>query len=161
MLDGLCQQNRSKFMRRTFSLELGVCLVMVPSFNVQVSDIEIQALRDYWAGGDCPVRPIRGFVFSMTFKDDTGIDSVDLSDGNVVNISNESIKKEIEVLPTYRTSKVVVVWRDSIEVAHIWLHALEELERVLFRDSGNGCSCLAKFKNVGKVHGEVTEMFRL
>ena len=68
----------------------------------------------------------------MTFKDDAGIDSVDLGDVNIVNISNESITKEIEVLPTYRTSKVVGVWSDSIKITNIWLHMLEELERVFF-----------------------------
>ena len=35
----------------------------------------------------------------MTFEEDAGIDSINLSDGNIVNIGNESIKKEVEVQP--------------------------------------------------------------
>ena len=161
VLDGFCKQDSSKFMRTSFSLELGVCLVTVPSFNVEIPDVEVQSFRHHRAGGDCPVRSIRGFVFTMTFEDDASIDSVDLSNGNIVYIRNESIKKEIEVLPAYRTSKGVVVWSHSIKITHIRLHALEELERSFFGDSWNGGSSLAEFKNVGEVHGEAEEMVRL
>ena len=160
MLEDLCKQDSGKFMITSFSLELGVCLVTVLSFNVQIPDVKVQCFHDNRAVGDCPVRSIIGFVFTMTFEDDAGIDSVDLSNGNIVYIRNESIKKEIEVLPAYRTSKGVVVWSHSIKITHIRLHALEELERSFFGDSWNGGSSLAEFENVGEVHGEAEEMVR-
>ena len=95
----------------------------------------------------------------MTFEDDTGIDSIDLSDGDVVNVRDESIKKEIEVFPTDWPSKVVVVWSHSIKVSHIWLQTLQQVQGIFLRDSWNGGSSLAEFEDVGEVHGEALEVF--
>ena len=72
-------------------------MVFVPCFNIHVSDVEVKRLRYHWAGGDGPVRSRGRLVFTMTFEEDAGIDSINLSDGNVVNISYERIEEEEEV----------------------------------------------------------------
>ena len=42
----------------------------------------------------------------------------DLSDGGVVDIADQSIEEEMEVLPTSRPSKVVMVRSNAEEIIH-------------------------------------------
>ena len=52
----------------------------------------------------------------MTFKKNASVSSVDLTDAGVVDITGKSIQKKMEVLPSSRTSKVVVVGGDTEKV---------------------------------------------
>ena len=54
----------------------------------------------------------------MTFEKDASICRVDLSDGGVVDIADQSVEDEMEVLPTSRPSKVVMVRSNAEEIIH-------------------------------------------
>ena len=139
----------------SFTLELGLSLVLIPSFNMSVSYEQIQSLSNHWARGNRTIGSIRCFVFSMTFEKDACIGSVDFDNRNVVDIANESIEEKMEVSPSSWTSIVVVVWCNTVEVVHSWFHFLEKSKCIHFRYLGNLSTSFAKFNNVVITDGEV------
>ena len=115
-------------MGASFSLELGLRLALIPSFNVSVSYEQIQSFSDHWARRNCTIRSVRSFVFSMTFKEDACIDGVDFNDRDIVDITNKSIEKKMEMSPSDRTSISVVVGGNTVEVIHSWLQFLKKIK---------------------------------
>ena len=109
-------------MRASFSLELGFCLVVVPRVNVEVPDVDIQSFRNDRTGGDRSVGPVGGFVLLVTFEEDACIDGVDFSDAGVVDVVEEAVDEDVEVFPTSRTSKFIVIYSDTIQIIDTWFH---------------------------------------
>ena len=100
MLDGFCEQDGSQFMATPFSLELCLSLVEVPVINVEISDVHIQGFCNNWARRNSPVGAVRCLVLVMALEQDTSMNSVDLLNGGVVDVSEEDIEEKIEVLPS-------------------------------------------------------------
>ena len=64
-------------------------------------------------------------MFTMPFEKNTCVGSIDLNNGGIVDITDESIKEEVEVLPTNRASEVIVVRRYAVVVTNIRFHFLK------------------------------------
>ena len=111
-------------MRASLTLELCLCLIQVPFCDVQVSYIEIQGFCYYRACRDGPVGPMRSFILSMTFEQDTDIDHIDFCDTGVIDVIEEAVEKKMEVSPASWSSIVIVINRHPIEISDIGFHFL-------------------------------------
>ena len=112
-------------MGTSFSLKLSFCLFKIPSLDVEVSDVQIQGFCDDWTCGNSPVGAIRRYILPMTLKDDASIDSIDLIDGGVVDILEESIEQEMEVFPTSRSGIVVMIRCNAVYIIYICFKFLQ------------------------------------
>ena len=70
----------------------------------------------------------------MTFKQDTSVDCVDLSDSGNIDVINKTVEKKMKVPPTRGTGVYIMVWSNSIKIGHCRFHSLEEGEGFSFRN---------------------------
>ena len=131
-------------MRTSFSMELGFCLVIVPRVNVEVPDINIQSFSNDRTGGDRSVGPVGRFVLVVTLEEDALIDCVDFSDACVVDVVEEGVEENVEVFPTSRTSKFIVIDSDTVKIIDTWFHRLQKFKGIFFR---NCRYCIGIFTN--------------
>ena len=52
----------------------------------------------------------------MPFEENTGINSINLGDGRAIDIAGKVIEEEVEVSPTSRASKVIMIRSNTIEI---------------------------------------------
>ena len=67
----------------------------------------------------------------MAFEVDAGMDCINLKDGDIADVIDESIKEPVEVIPTCRASVIVMIGGHTKEVVHIRTHSLKNLEGFL------------------------------
>ena len=93
----LSEKQSCVLMGETFSLELSICFMVVPTVLSKITDIAIDALGDEGAGGYCTIAPVMVFVLAMPFVKDSRMDSVELRKCVVVDITEDQIDNEHEV----------------------------------------------------------------
>ena len=125
MLNCFSEENSRQVVRRSFTLELSLSLIEIPSFNMKISNVEIKTLRNYRAGGDCPIGSRGRFVLFMAFKKYNSIHSIDLLNVSIVHITDKIVQKKVEMFPTSRASIIVMVDCDAINILNFWLHLLQ------------------------------------
>ena len=100
MLDSFCKQDSCQLMTASFSLELCLSLIEVPTVNVEIPDVQIQGFCNNRARRNSSVRAVRGLVLIVALEQDTSMHGVDFLNSGVVDISKEDIKENIEMLPS-------------------------------------------------------------
>ena len=117
------------FMRETFTLKLGLSLSSSPVVLLESSYELVGSLRDEWAGADGSVAPVWGLGLAMTLEQDDGVAGVQLGEGKVFNVWEDSIEEELEVLNcridimAFLSILAIMAWHVLIlNVANIGVH---------------------------------------
>ena len=86
------------------------------------------------------------------------IDNIDLANGGIIDITEETVEKKMEMAPANRSCKVIVICSHSVEVFNFRLHLLKKSERVSFRDLRDLDTMFADFNDVVVVSRELVEI---
>ena len=79
-------------MAPTLSLELCLCLLLLPNMAIDVSNVYIQSLADKRTGRYCSVAFRGCSVLAMTFEEDAGPSCVQRVNRHIVEVIDESIQ---------------------------------------------------------------------
>ena len=84
-------------MRPSLTLKLSLNLVLLPSSNIQFSNMKVQGFGDQGADGDRAVGSVGVFIFLVTFEENICINSVDFSYFQKGDIIEKGIEKKMEM----------------------------------------------------------------
>ena len=68
----------------------------------------------------------------MTLEQDNGIDSIEFSDRNIVEIFNENVEKTVEMGQTFLASVDVVLGSNTVQVSYMRLDVGKNLRSFLY-----------------------------
>ena len=84
----------------------------------------------------------------MTLVQDNGINSIEFSDRNIVEIFNDNVEKTVEMGQTFLASVDVVLGSNTVQVSYMWLDVGKNLRSFLYRQRGQLCTMRANMENV-------------
>ena len=127
-------------------------MILVPGLDEDVAYEEIQSLCNHKTSRYSAIGSIKRPILVMSFEENAGINGINLNNISVVDISEESIEEEMEMSPTRRTSKVVVIRSYAIKVTYCWFHFLEKVKSSLFGYGRDDISILTDLKDILVCH---------
>ena len=115
-------------MRTPDTLELTFIGHIIPIFMIEIPDVCVQGFSDQRTSCYRSIRSGRLLIFVVSFEEDASVGCIEFGDVSVVDVVDKDRKEEMKMFPSYRSSIVVMVRGDIVEIIYSRLKVLEEMK---------------------------------